>query len=220
MNESEYNRFDPESQFMLTCPGNRLPVSTGNPPGDCLRGRQESAPSDSSGRSDTANDLTYELASTKRMPRQYSTASSGDLEPPPVLKLPKREGDARTSNTVSTGISRANSWREYLSAENASMQVRCSYRDTDDLRPPGSHQSIQSLDTSQMRKIQHFTDGTGTGKSDTYSAHTTFFTYPDKQSRYVPPTLSPCFPPGRDVRRVSNLHFPPGKSSTFYTIIK
>ena len=220
MNESEYNRFDPESQFMLTCPGNRLPVSTGSPPGDCLRGRQEAAPSDSSGRSDTANDLTYKLAPSKRMSWQDSTASSGDLEPPPVLKLPKRESDARACKTGSTGIPLATSWRGDLSAENASIQFRCSYRDTDDLRPPGSHQSIQSFDTSQMRKVQHFTDGTGTRKSDTYFAHTTFFTYPAKQSRDVPPTLSPCFPPGRDVRRVGNLHFPPGNSSIFNTIIK
>ena len=154
------------------------------------------------------------------MPRQDSTASSGDLEPPPVLKLPKRESDARTCKTGSTGIPLATSWRGDLSAENASIQDRCSYRDTDDLRPPGSHQSIQSFDTSQMRKVQHFTDGTGTRKSDKYFAHTTIFTYPAKQSRDVSPTLSPCFPPGRDVRRVSNLHSPPGNSSIFKTIIK
>ena len=91
MNESEYNGFDPESQFMLTCPGNRLPVSTGSPPGDCLRGHPENAPSDSLERSVKDNDLTYKLAPTKRMPRQDSTASSGDLEPPPVLKLPKSD---------------------------------------------------------------------------------------------------------------------------------
>jgi len=205
---------------MLTCPGNRLPVSTGSPPGDCLRGRQEAAPPDSSERSDTANDLTYKLAPSKRISWQDSTASSGDLEPPPVLKSPKRESDARTCKTGSSCIPRATSWRGDLSAENASIQVRCSYRDTDDLRSPGSHQSIQSFDTSQMRKVQLFTDDTGTRKSDTYFAHKTIFTYPAKQSRDVPPTLSPCFPPGRDVRRVGNLHFPPGNSSIFKTIIK
>ena len=205
---------------MLTCPGNRLPVSTGSPPGDCLRGRLEAASSDFSGRSDTANDLTYRLASTKRIPWQDSTASSGDLEPPPVLKSPKREGDARTCKTASTGIPRTTSWRRNLSTDHASIQFRCSYRDTDDFHPPGSHQFIQSFDTSQMRKVQYFTDGTGTRKSDRYFAHTTFFTYPAKQSRDVPPTLSPCFPPGRDVRRVGNLHFPPGNSSIFKTIIK
>ena len=220
MNESDYNRFDPESQFMLTCPGNRLPVSTGSPPGDCLRGRLEAASSDSSGRSDTANDLTYKLASTQRMSWQDSTASSGDLEPPPVLKLPKRESDVGACKAGSSCTPRVTSWRRNLSTDHASMQVRCSYRDTDDLRPPGSHQSIQSFDTSQMRMVQCFTDGTGTGKSDTYFAHTTIFTYPAKQSRDVSPTLLPCFPPGRDVRRVGNLHFPPGNSSIFKTIIK
>ena len=205
---------------MLTCPGNRLPVSTGSPPGDCLRGRQEAAPSDSSGRSNTANDLTYKLAPSKRMSWQDSTASSGDLEPPPVLKLPKRESDVRACKPDSPGIPRATSWRKNLSTDHASTQVRCSYRDTDDLRPPGSHQAIQSFDTSQMRKVQHFTDGTGTRKSDKYFVHKTFFTYPAKQSRDVSPTLSPCFPPGRDVRRVSNLHSPVGNSSIFKTIIK
>ena len=220
MNESDYNRFDPESQFMLTCPGNRLPVSTGSPPGDCLRGHPETAPSDSLERSVKDNDLTYKLAPSKRMSWQDSTASSGDLEPPPVIKLPKRESDARACKTGSTGIPLATSWRGDLSAENASIQFRCSYRDTDDLRPPGSHQSIQSFDTSQMRKVQYFTDDTGTRNSDTYFVHKTFFTYPAKQSRDVPPTLSPCFPPGRDVRRVGNLHSPPGKSSIFKTIIK
>lgn len=205
---------------MLTCPGNRLPVSTGSPPGDCLRGHPENAPSDSLERSVKDNDLTYKLAPTKRMPRQDSTASSGDLEPPPVLKLSKGESDARTCKTGSTGIPLATSWRGDLSAENASIQYRCSYRDTDDLRPPGSHQSIQSFDTSQMRNAQHFSFSTGNRKNVTYFAHTTIFTYPAKQSRDVSPTLLPCFPPGRDVRRVGNLHFPPGNSSIFYTIIK
>ena len=220
MNESEYNRFDPESQFMLTCPGNRLPVSTGSPPGDCLRGHSETASSDSLVRSNTANDLIYKLAPTKRMHWQDPTASSGDLEPPPVLKFTQKEGDPRTFKAGSTGTPLATSSRGDLSAENASFPVRCSYRDTGDLSPPGSHQFIQSFDTSQMRKVQHFTDGTGTRKSDRYFAHKTFFTYPAKQSRHVSPTLSPCFPPGRDVRRVGNLHSPPGNSSTFKTIIK
>ena len=206
---------------MLTCPGNRLPVSTGSPPGDCLRGRFEATPSDSSERSDKANDLSYKLAPTKRMPRQDSTASSGDLEPPPVLKLSKGESDARTCKTGSTGIPLATSWRKNLSTDHASMQVRCSYRDTDDLRPPGSHQSIQSFDTSQMRSnAQHFSFSTGNRKNVTYFAHTTIFTSPAKQSRNVSPTLLPCFPPGRDVRRVSNLHSPPGNSLIFKTIIK
>lgn len=220
MYESEYNRFDPESQFMLTCPGNRLPVSTGSPPGDCLRGHSETASSDSLVRSNTANDLTYKLAPTKRMHWQDPTSSSGDLDPLPVLKFTQREGDPRTFKAGSTGAPLGTYRRENLPADHASIPVRCSYRDTGDLRPPGSHQSIQSFDTSQMRKVQHFTDGTGTRKSDRYFAHKTFFTYPAKQSRNVSPTLSPCFPPGRDVRRVGNLHSPPGNSSTFKTIIK
>ena len=220
MDKSDLKRFDPESLFMLTCSGNRLPVSTGSPPGDCLRVRSETAPPDSSVRSDRDNDLTYKLDQIKRMPWQDSTASSGDLEPPPVLKLSKRESDARSCKTGSLGIPRATCWPEDLSADHASMQVRCSYRDTDDLRPPESHQFIMLIATAKLRNTQHFTDGTGTRKSDTYFAHTSFFTCPAQQSRDVSPTLSPCFPPGRDVRRVGNHHFPPGNSSTFKTIIK
>jgi hypothetical protein len=220
MYESEYNRFDPESQFMLTCPGNRLPVSTGSPPGDCLRGRSETLLSDSLERTDKANDLTYKLAPTKRMPWQDLTSSSGDLEPPPVLKFTQWEKDVRKCRTGSSGRPRAISWRENLSAEYPSIQARCSCRDTGTLRPPGSHQCVQSAYTSQWRGVQHYAGSTGTRKSDTYFAHKTIFTYSAKQSRDVSPTPSPCFPPGRDVRRVGNLHSPPGNSSTFKTIIK
>lgn len=220
MNESDNNRFDPESQFMLTCSGNRLPVSTGSPPGDCLRGHSETASPDSTGRSNAANDLTYKLAPTKRMHWQEPTASSSDLEPPSVLKFTPKEGNPRTFMAGSTGIPRVTFWRENLPTDHASMQVRCSYRDTNDLRPPGSHQFIQSFDTSQMRKVQHFTDGTGTRESNTYFAHKTFFTYPAKQSRDVSPTLLSCFPSGCDIRRVSNLQFPPGISSISKSIIK
>ena len=220
MNESDNNRFDPESQFMLTCSGNRLPVSTGSPPGDCLRGHSETASPDSTGRSNAANDLTYKLAPTKRMHWQEPTASSSDLEPPSVLKFTPKEGNPRTLMAGSTGIPRVTFWRENLPTDHASIPVRCSYRDTSDLRPLGSNQFIQSFDTSQMRKVQYFTDGTGTRKSNTYFAHKTFFTYPAKQSRDVSPTLLSCFPSGCDIRRGSNLHFPPGNSSTFKTIIK
>lgn len=220
MYESDYNRFDPESQFMLTCSGNRLPVSTGSPPGDCLQERSEAAPPDPTERSDRDNDLTYKLVQAKRIPLQDSTASSGNFRPPSVLKFTQRENGVRKYRAGLPGIPRAISWRETLPSENVPIQARCSYRDTGDLRPPGSHQFIQSFDTSQMRKVQHFTDGTGTRKSDRYFAHKTFFTYPAKQSRHVSPTLSPCFPSGRDVRRVGNLHSPPGNSSTFKTIIK
>ena len=65
MNESNYNRFDPESQFMLTCPGKRLPVSTGSPQGDCSQERTEAVASNSSERSDRDNDLTYKLDGPK-----------------------------------------------------------------------------------------------------------------------------------------------------------
>ena len=220
MHESDYNRFDPESQFMLTCLGNRLPVSTGSPPGDCLRVRSETATTDSLERSDADNNSIYKLGRPQRLPWQDSTASSGIHRSPPVLKFTQREKDVRKCRTGSFGRPRAISWRENLSAEYPSIQARCSDRDTDDLRPPGSNQSIQSLDTSQMRKVQHFTDGTGTRKSDTYFAHKTIFTYSAKQSRDVSPTPSPCFPPGCDNRRVGNLHSPPGNSLTFKTIIK
>ena len=219
MYESDYNRFDPESQFMLTCPGNRLPVSTGSPPGDCLRGRPEAASPVFTGRSDRDNDLTYKLDQAKRIPWQDSTASSGDLKPSSVLKFTHREKDVRYS-TGSPGTPLGAYRRENLPADHASIPVRCSYRYTGELSPPGSHQFVQSFDTSQMRKVQHFTDGTGIRKSDRYFAHKTFFTYPAKQCRHVSPTLSPCFPPGRDVRRAGNLHSPPGNSSTFKTIIK
>lgn len=219
MYESEYNRFDPESQFMLTCPGSRLPVSTGSPPGDCLQERPEAAPPDPTERSDRDNDLTYKLVQAKRMHWQDSTASSGELKPSSVLKFTHREKDVRYS-TGSPGTPLGTYRRENLPADHASIPVRCSYRDTGELSPPESHQFIQSFDTSQMRKVQHFTDGTGTRKSNTYFAHKTFFTYPAKQYRDSSPTLSPCFPPGRDVRRVGNLHSPPGNSSTFKTIIK
>jgi hypothetical protein len=212
MYESDYNRFDPESQFMLTCPGSRLPVSTGSPPGDCLQERSEAAPPDPTERSDRDNDLTYKLVQAKRIPLQDSTASSGNFRPPSVLKFTQRENGVRKYRAGLPGIPRAISWRETLPSENVPIQVRCSYRDTGDLRPPGSNQCTQSVDTSLMRKTQPFMDRTGTRKSDTYFTFKTILTYPAKQSRHVFPTLSPCFPPGRDVRRIGNLYFPPGKS--------
>jgi hypothetical protein len=195
-------------------------VSTGSPPGDCLQERSQTATSDSPERSDADNNSIYKLGRPQRIPLQDSTASSGDFRPPSVLEFTQTEKGLRKCSTASPGIQRAISWRENLSAEYPSIQARCSDRDTDDLRPPGSHQSIQSLDTSQMRKVQHFTDGTGTRESNTYFAHKTFFTYPAKQSRDVSPTLLSCFPSGCDIRRVSNLHFPPGISSISKSIIK
>ena len=220
MNESNYNRFDPESQFMLTCPGKRLPVSTGSPPGDCSQERTEAVASDSSERSDRDNDLTYKLDRPKRIPWQDSSANSGNSKSPPVMKFRQRESDSRVYKTDSPSISRANTWRENLPADHVSKKVSYSYRDTGDPRPPGSHQFIQSVDTSLMRNTQPFMDRTGTRKSDTYFAFETILTYPAKQSRDVSPTLSPCFPPGQDIRRIGNHHVPPGKSSTFKTIIK
>lgn len=220
MDKSDLKRFDPESLFMLTCSGNRLPVSTGSPPGDCLQERSETAPPDCLERSDRDNDLTYKLVQAKRIPLQDSTTSSGDLRPPSVLKFMQKESDARTCRTGSTSIPRATSRRENLPADHASIQTRCSYRDTGTLRPPGSHQFIQSLDTSQWRNTQHFRGGTGRRKSERYFAQTTIFTCPAQQSRDVSPTLSPCFPPGCDIRWVGNLHSPPGNSLTFKTIIK
>jgi hypothetical protein len=205
---------------MLTCSGNRLPVSTGSPPGDCLQERSETAPPDCLERSDRDNDLTYKLVQAKRIPLQDSTTSSGDLRPPSVLKFMQKESDARTCRTGSTSIPRATSRRENLPAEHASIQVRCACRDTGDLRPLGSHQFIQSLDTSKWRNSQHYSGSTGTRKSDTYFAQATIFTYSTKQSRDVSPTPSPCFPPGCDNLRVGNLHSPPGNSLTFKTIIK
>ena len=220
MNESDYNRFDLESQFMLTCPGKRLPVSTGSPPGDCSQERSEAVPSDSSERSDRDNDLTYKLDRPKRIPWQDSTANSGNLKSTPVPKFAQRETDARVYKTGSSAISRATTWRDNLPADHVSKKVSYSYRDTGDPRPPGSHKLIQSVDTSLMRKTQPFMDRTGTRKSDTYFTFKTILTYPAKQSRHVFHTPSPCFPPGRDVRRIGNLYFPPGKSSTFNPIIK
>jgi hypothetical protein len=220
MYESDYNRFGPESQFMLTCPGDRLPVSTGSPPGDCLQGHSEAAKPESSVRSGRSNNSTYKLAPSQRILWQDQTASSGNLRPPSVLKFTHREKDVRKCRTGPSGIPRAISWRENLSTENASMQVRCEYLDTVDLRPPGSHQFIQSLDTSEWRNSQHYGGSTGTRKSATCFAQKTIFTCPAKKSRDVPPTLSSCFPPGCDIRRVGNLHSPPGNSLTFKTIIK
>ena len=220
MHESDYNRFDPESQFMLTCLGNRLPVSTGSPPGDCLQERSQTATSDSPERSDADNNSIYKLGRPQRIPLQDSTASSGDFRPPSVLEFTQTEKGLRKCSTASPGIQRAISWRENLSAEHASIQVRCACRDTGDLRPLGSHQFIQSLDTSKWRNSQHYSGSTGTRKSDTYFAQATIFTYSTKQSRDVSPTPSPCFPPGCDNLRVGNLHSPPGNSLTFKTIIK
>jgi len=220
MNESDYKRFDPESQFMLTCPGKRLPVSTGSPPGDCSQERSETATPDSSGRLDANNDLICKIDRPKRIPWQDSTFNSSNLKPLPVVKYRQRESDSRVYNTGSPGISLTNTWRKNLLADHVSKKVSYSYRDTGDPRPPGSHQFIQSVDTSLMRNTQPFMDRTGNRKSDTYFAFKTILTYPAKQSRDVSPTLSPCFPPGLDVRRIGNLHFPPGKSSTFKAIIK
>ena len=220
MYESDCNRFDPESQFMLTCLGKRLPVSTGSPPGDCLQERSEAASPDSPEGLDRDNDLAYKLDREKRIPLQDSTASSGDSIPPSVLKFTQTEKGLRKCSTASPGIQRAISLRENLLTENASIQAKCSYRGTGDLRPPGSLQCIQLLDTSKWQNSQNYSGSTGNRKSDTYSAQTTIFTYSAKQSRDVSPTLLSCFPSGCDVRRVSNLHSPPGNLSTFKTIIK
>lgn len=221
MYKSDLKRFDPESQFMLTYPGKRLPVSTGSPPGARLQDRSEAAPPDSSGRLDTDNDLTYKLDQTNRIPWQDSTANSGNLKSPPVLKFAQRESDARIYKTASPRILWATSWRENLPANHVSIDVNFSYRQTSgDLSSPGSHQLIEPVDTSQMRNTQHFTQITGTRKSDTYCAYTAIFSYPAKQARDVTPTPSLFFPPGQDVRHLSNLHSPPGNSLTFKSIIK
>ena len=79
MYESDCNRFDPESQFMLTCLGKRLPVSTGSPLGDCLQERSEAAPPDSPEGLDRDNDLAYKLDREKEYPCKTQLLAQGIL---------------------------------------------------------------------------------------------------------------------------------------------